>query len=364
MKLDLLTITASELQRLLSDGKITSLGLNPSGSSTGSAVAVSAGFAPVSIGADFNGSLTNPAIRAALYTIRTTPGIVSEHRCFPFSKNRDSVGPMAKSVEDLVGLLNVVVDLSHSEVPDRGYNTSLSRDWKDISFGTLNPSHWRLPEAVQKPQPGALDQIIRETLAAYKKISTLAKRVVGPVNLISDETLDESMDDVLATIKNDFSTLFEAYTSGLNSPKVKTLAELINFNEHHRKIELPDYLLIQSLEDANSLTDAEHDRLDVKATASAADDAIDKTLLSHNVDVMIGPADSRLPDVVALAKYPSMTLPLGYLDWNGRPFGLLVVGSKYQEGLLLDVARLWEATFPPRKTPDLDCGGDSSGTVL
>ena len=162
---------------------------NPSGSSTGSAVAVSAGFAPLSIGADFNGSLTNPAIRAALYTIRTTPGIVSEHGGFPFSKNRDSVGPMARSVEDIVGLLDVIVDVEQPGVPDRGYNnTEVSRGWKDISFGTLDPKHWRLPEAVQKPQPGSLNQIvsalpmrqnhilpseqIHETLAAYAKIST------------------------------------------------------------------------------------------------------------------------------------------------------------------------------------------------
>ncbi|KAI4654997.1 uncharacterized protein J4E78_007177 [Alternaria triticimaculans] len=350
---------------------------NPSGSSTGSAVAVSAGFAPVSIGADFNGSLTNPAIRAALYTIRTTPGIVSEHRGFPFSKNRDSLGPMAKTTDDLVSLLNVIVDLSHPEVPDQGYNTSASRDWKDISFATMDPHHWHLPEAVQKPQPGALDQInhdllseqIRETIAAYKKIESLAKRVVGPVSLISDEKLDESLNDVLATIKNDFSSLFEDYTNGLDSPKVKTLKELIDFNEQHRELELPEYSprqdkLYQSLEEANSLTDAEYDRLDVKATASAADDAIDKMLREHNVDVIIGPADSRLPDVLAVAKYPSMTLPLGYLDWNGRPFGLLVIGSKYQESLLLDVARLWEATFPPRKTPDLGSGGETSSAVL
>lgn len=190
---------------------------NPSGSSTGSAVAVSAGFAPLSIGADFNGSLTNPAIRAALYTIRTTPGIVSEHGGFPFSKNRDSVGPMAKSVEDLVGLLDGVVDVEQPGVPDRGYNnTEVSRGWKDISFGTLDPKHWRLPEAVQKPQPGSLNQIVstlptkqnhalpseqvRETLAAYKKISTSAKRVVGPVDPISASTLDESMNDVLTII--------------------------------------------------------------------------------------------------------------------------------------------------------------------
>ena len=60
-----------------------------------------------------------------------------------------------------------------------------------------------------------------------------------------------------------------------------------------------------------------------------------------------------------------MTLPLGYLDWNRRPFGLLVVvGGKYQEGLLLDVARLWEATFPGRKTPDLGCDGKAEGAVV
>lgn len=122
----------------------------------------------------------------------------------------------------------------------------------------------------------------------------------------------------------------------------------------------------------------------MKATASATSNAIDKTLHSHNVDVIISPADSRLPDVVALASkpplpctrlstklllttctgYPSVTLPLGYLDWNGRPFGLLVVGGKYQEGLLLDVARLWEATFPARKTPDLEGAGKASGVVV
>ena len=132
------------------------------------------------------------------------------------------------------------------------------------------------------------------------------------------------------------------------------------------------------MEDAHSLTEAEYDRLDKKATAAAADDAIDKTLRENNVDVIIGPADSRLPDVLALAskcsygtlrflltvsiEYPSMTLPLGYLDWNGRPFGLLIIASKYQEGLLLDVARLWEATFPARKTPDL--AGRGANAVL
>ena len=134
---------------------------NPSGSSTGSAVGVSAGFAPVSIGADYNGSLTNPTIRATLYTIRTTPGTVSEDGGFPFLVDRDSVGPMAKCTEDLVNFLNVIVDTSHPHVPKDGYGKSFQRQWRDISIATLDPHHWHLPEEVPKPQPGALDQIAR-----------------------------------------------------------------------------------------------------------------------------------------------------------------------------------------------------------
>lgn len=123
-------------------------------------MAVSAGFAPVSIGSDFNGSLTNPAIRAALYTIRVTPGIVSEDGGFPFSVDRDSVGPMAKSVEDLVNFLNIIADKSHPRVPNQGYGTGKRLGWDDLTIATLDPRKWRLSEQVQKPQPEALDQIV------------------------------------------------------------------------------------------------------------------------------------------------------------------------------------------------------------
>ena len=127
-------------------------------------MAVSAGFAPVSIGADFNGSLANPAIRAALYTIRTTSGLVSENGGFPFSVDRDSVGPMAKCTEDLTNLLDVMVDKACHEVPQGGYGRSPRRQWKDISIALLDPHHWHLPEKVQKPQPGALEQIVSSNL--------------------------------------------------------------------------------------------------------------------------------------------------------------------------------------------------------
>lgn len=132
-------------------------------------MSVSAGFAPVSIGADFNGSLTNPAIRAALYTLRVTPGIVSEDGGFPFSVDRDSVGPMAKTTEDLINLLNVILDRTHPEVPEAGFDVTRTRTWKDISIATIDPQRWHLPASLQKQQHGSLEQIV-STLARTKPI--------------------------------------------------------------------------------------------------------------------------------------------------------------------------------------------------
>ena len=53
------------------------------------------------------------------------------------------------------------------------------------------------------------------------------------------------------------------------------------------------------------------------------------------------------------AGYPIATMPLGYLDFNGRPFGLCIIARAHQDALLLKVLSAWEATFGPRLPPPL-----------
>lgn len=122
---------------------------------------------------------------------------------------------------------------------------------------------------------------------------------------------------------NDFSSLLKTYIDGLQTPKVKSLSELIAFNEEHSNLELPpdQYLrhsrasditdvskespgqekLIQSEKEANRLSKDEYQRLENKTTAAGREHGIDKVLREHNVDVITGRADSRIPDVCALA---------------------------------------------------------------
>ncbi len=63
---------------------------------------------------------------------------------------------------------------------------------------------------------------------------------------------------------------------------------------------------------------------------------------------------SSLSDELVNSGYPVASLPLGYSDFNGRPFGLQVFAKAHQEALLIQVQSAWEASFPKRQPPDLE----------
>jgi amidase len=141
---------------------------NPGGSSAGSAVAVSAGLAPLSIGTETQGSLIMPGGRAALYTIKPTIGLVSAEGIVPVSALCDSAGPMTKSVLDEANLLDVIVDPSKTKVPKGGYASVMTDSWADIRVGVLDPTKWKFPDEAVKPHEGATKQMVRLILDTFE----------------------------------------------------------------------------------------------------------------------------------------------------------------------------------------------------
>src|SRR5207249_8062114 len=92
---------------------------NPSGSSSGSAVAVSANLAAAAIGTETDGSIVSPSSNNALVGIKPTVGLVSRSGLVPIAPSQDTAGPMARTVVGAAALLSAAPgpDPSHDPTP-------------------------------------------------------------------------------------------------------------------------------------------------------------------------------------------------------------------------------------------------------
>lgn len=98
-------------------------------------------------------------------------------------------------------------------------------------------------------------------------------------------------------------------------------------------------------------TPEEYDRHLAHLRNLSRDEGVEKILKEHGVDVIIGPTDSGLTSMASASGFPLCAMPLSYLDYNGRPFGVSAIAGRNQEALLIKVMSAWEATFPARRPP-------------
>ncbi|KAF2106745.1 amidase family protein [Lophiotrema nucula] len=329
---------------------------NPGGSSSGSAQAVAAGFAPVAIGTETMGSLIMPSDRAARYTIKCTVKTIPQDGIVPIARGADCAGPMAKSVEDLANLLDVLVDPSTTNVPPGGYCSAVTGTWDTIKVGYLKPESWLFSPEIVRYEKEATDQICRDYYAAIGLLKRSLR--VKPVELPSiNDSTDGGRKNIWDAFTHAFPNLLQEYLTGVDDAQIRCLKDLIDFNEEHVEQELPrsannQNVFIRALN--SNMTSERHDEIIRWARNRCGKEGIDKTLDENDVDVIIGPGDGPMFVISGTAGYPVASLPLGRLDFNGRPFGLQVTTRAHQEALLIQVQSAWESMFPRRQPPPLD----------
>ncbi|KAF2738226.1 amidase signature enzyme [Polyplosphaeria fusca] len=324
----------------------------PAGSSSGSAVGVVAGFAPLSLGTESDGSIMMPACRAGVYALKLTPGSVDNTGVQPAAPSFDCLGGFAKSVRDLAYLVAIM------QGHESGKYIPSETSWEGLKIGFSDPTKWRSYPSAMETVNGFWEQTDKAMFDAAEKIRVLGGKVVQSVlvpSVPSWEEITGAMPDLSELedlnpyeFKQCFTEILQRFENG-----PKTIAELIEFNKAHADQELPpgknnqDFL--ELAQDDNTTEDIfERNR---KALREFASSKVKGLLREHDLDVILGPCDSRTGSVGAASGFPVGNLPLGFAEFNGRPFALHMLAPENEEAKMLRIMAAWEATFPENVKP-------------
>jgi amidase len=335
---------------------------NPCGSSSGSGAATSANLCAASIGTETDGSIVCPSSANGLVGIKPTVGLVSRAGIIPISHTQDSAGPMCRTVRDAAIVLSA---LSMPDPDDRA-TSEVGRNFKSDFTEFLKKDGLRGARiGVVRKYFGfsdTVDALMETALEAMRKEGAI---LVDPADI---ETIGKTGDNETLVLLYELKADMNAYLAklGPNAP-MKSLSDLINFNERNREKEMPYFGqdMFVKAEAKGPLTSKEY--LDAREAnlRRARQEGIDKVMDEHKLDALVAPTGGPawVTDLVngdnaagqsssgaAVAGYPSVTVPAGFA-FGALPVGISFFGRAWSEGTLIKLAYSFEQATKIRKSP-------------
>ncbi len=351
------------------------LSRSPSGSSSGSAAAVAAGYAPAAIGTETDGSIVSPACHCSLVGLKPTVGLVSRSGIVPISHTQDTAGPMTRTVRDAALILGVIAGVDEGDEATRegaepgrvekDYTRFLDRDgMRGARLGVLRQAFGRDARVVA---------IMERQLSLLRE---LGAELVDPVAVPTWGRFGAGEGIVL---NHEFKAGIAAYlaTRG-DQVTVRTLADLIAFNARHAEREMPHFgqEVFERAEASGPLTDPRYLEAREAGRRMARVEGIEAVMREHRLDALIAPTEQSpawpidwvngdrygggCASLPAVAGCPHLTVPAGYV--KGLPVGLSFMGRAWSEGVLLRLGHAYELASRVRVAPrfprDVDGGRD------
>jgi amidase len=335
----------------------------PGGSSSGSGVGAGANLAVATIGSETDGSIVGPSSRACLVGIKPTIGLHSRGGVIPIAHSQDSTGPMARTVRDATIMLGTMVGVDPRDPLTVASEGNFLTDYT----GALDPAGLRGARiGVLRAYAGfdsRVDALFEEALDVMRGEGAT---VIDPV--ILPEELRFGNEYEMEVLYHEFKADLNAYLASLGSnAPIKSLQELIEYNEAHADLELvfPQELLVES-QNRGPLTDQKYIDALRNSHRLSRDEGIDQSMDSAQLDALIG-ITSGIPSMLdpldatggrgggcstppAMAGYPNMTVPMGFI--SGLPIGLSLCGRAWSETTLIRIAYAFEQSTNHRRPPE------------
>ncbi len=300
--------------------------IDPYGSSTGSAVAVSLGIVPGSIGSETNGSLMAPAYQCQIVSIKPSFGFVSKTGIIPISPTQDTAGPMATTVYDCAVLLEAIA----------------FEDPQDASTRLL-PRPSSFVEQIDVPLKSKRIGIIKLKQHNYDLDDTI---VINKAKVILESLGHECVDvwidlqemDNYPTLRQEFkyslNQFLEEY-SGQGSPT--SLSEIIRFNEEHaeRCLKYGQKTLLASEETSGSIDDPKY--IEARKKLLEQSSLLELEMAQQSLDCVFSPMWLGFAPIYG---NPSICIPEGV--FRGVPKANVFVGKKYDDASLIRLVHQYE----------------------
>jgi amidase len=334
---------------------------NPCGSSSGTGAAVAANLSAIGIGTETDGSVVCPSNANSLVGIKPTLGLISRAGIIPIAHNQDTAGPMCRTVSDAVILLGALAGI---DTRDEATKASAGKSFADYTkfLDTNGLKGARI--GVHRKGFGfndAVDKVMSDCIDIMKKRGAT---IIDPADIPTQGKFDDSELEVLLY---EFKANLNSYLAALGPrAPVKSLKEIIDFNEQYRDREMPYFgqdLFIKA-QAKGPLTDKAYRDALAKDQRMSRKEGIDFVMDKNKLDALIAPTGGPAwttdwvngdhftggySTASAVAGYPHITVPAGYVF--GLPIGLSFFGRAWSEPTLIKFAYAFEQATRARRAP-------------
>ena len=319
------------------------LGTDPCGSSSGSAVAPAANLCAFAIGTETDGSIVCPSSHNAVAGLKPTVGLVSQAGVIPISHSQDTVGPMCRSVTDTAIVLRALRspfgEVVGHRLP-RDYTTALRPGALRGARIGVDRRHFSGDDAD--------DALNRVAERAFAMLAELGATLIDPIEPVDASSID---DDEQTVLYAEFKAGMDAYLTGLRKTRIRTLADVIAFNDAHCEDELAFFgqEIFEVAQATDGLDEPGYREARARCLAATRANGIDRILARDRLDAIVGPGYG-VSSVPAVSGYPAVSVPTGLTD-DGLPGGVWLSAGFLSEPTLLAFAFDLESAVGPRPLP-------------
>ncbi len=329
------------------------LSRSPCGSSSGSGAGTAAALAAGSVGTETNGSIICPSAMNGIVGFKPTVGLISRTHIIPISPTQDTAGPMTRTVRDAAIMLTAMAGSDPAD-PATALADTVKRDYNEaFSEATVDSKRIGVMRFAEGDVP-EINTLFEEALGVLRKDGAVLVDIddfTPPDNLWGYEFL---------VLKAEFKASLNAYlASTTDNTTVRSLSDLIAFNEAHADIELAlfDQDIFGDSNELPGLNDEEYKTALATILQGTRENGIDRLLAEHDVEILIAPTarPAFLIDAIhgdsypggvgagwmaAIAGYPHLTVPMGKV--RGLPVGISFMGAAWSDAEILKAGYVYE----------------------